>query len=112
MSLARGTIVYGDDPFKGDAASRPWVVINSPTMPFHGEQYIVLTLTTKTWYEDRIPIDDADIVDGGLPDHSAVLPWAVSSLDPEHINRELAVLDEGVVDDACDALGEYLGIQS
>jgi len=112
MSLVRGTILYGDDPFKGNAASRPWVVISSPTMPFHGEQYIVLTLTTKTWYEDRIPIDDADIVGGGLPDHSAVLPWAVSSLNPEHINRELAVLDEGVVNDACNALGEYLGILS
>ena len=66
MSLARGTIVYGDDPFKGEAASRPWVVISSPTMPFHGEQYIVLTLTTKTWYEERILIDDSDIVDEGF----------------------------------------------
>ena len=111
MPLARGTIVYGDDPFKGESASRPWVVVNSPDMPFHGDQYIVLTLTTKTWYENRIPIGDADLVEGGLPDHSSILPWAVSSLDPEHVDRELALLDADVVDDACHRLAAYIGLR-
>jgi len=81
-------------------------------MPFHGEQYIVFTLTTKTWYEDRIPIGDVDLVEGGLPEHSSILPWAVSSLDPEHIDHELVLLDADVVDDACSIVVEYIGIQS
>lgn len=39
----RGDVVYGDDPFKGEGAARPWLVLsNHEGRPFHGEQYSVL----------------------------------------------------------------------
>lgn len=45
----RGDVVYGADPYKGDDAARPWLVLsNHEGRPFHGEQYITLSLTTKT----------------------------------------------------------------
>lgn len=45
----RGDVVYGDDPFKGDEDARPWLILsNHEERPFHGEQYIALTLTSKS----------------------------------------------------------------
>ncbi len=45
----RGDVVYGDDPFKTDEAARPWLVVsNHEGRPFHGEQYLALTLTTRS----------------------------------------------------------------
>ncbi len=112
MTFSRGTIVYGDDPFKGEDASRPWVVINTSEMPFYGDQYVVLTLTTKTWYDERLQITEADLVDGALPEQSSILPWAVASLDPDHIDRKLGQLDESTVNEAVVELVSYLGINS
>lgn len=55
----RGDIVYGADPFKGDDAGRPWLVIsNHADRPFHGEQYLVVTLTTKSWLDGLVEIPD------------------------------------------------------
>ncbi len=45
----RGDVVYGDDPFKGEEDARPWLTLsNHDDRSFHGEQYIALTLTTKS----------------------------------------------------------------
>lgn len=45
-----GDVVFGADPNKGDEAERPWIIIsNHDGQPFHGDQYIALTLTTKSW---------------------------------------------------------------
>lgn len=53
-ALKRGHVVLAPDPFKADDdATRPWVVINIEEHPFDGEQYIVMGLTTKAWYEFR-----------------------------------------------------------
>ncbi|GAB7020466.1 type II toxin-antitoxin system PemK/MazF family toxin [Halostagnicola bangensis] len=112
MTVSRGTIVYGDDPFKGEDATRPWVVISTTEMPFHGDQYVALTLTTKTWYDEHLPINETDLVDGGLPEQSSILPWAVASLSPDHITRELGQLDDSTVNEAVLELVSYLGVGS
>lgn len=86
------------------------MIVNTPEMPFHGEQYVVLALSTRTWYEERLPITDDDLLEGGLPEDSSVLPWAVSSIDPDDVDRELGRLDERIVDDAVHTLASYLGV--
>ncbi|KDE57495.1 growth inhibitor [Halostagnicola sp. A56] len=112
MTLDRGTIVLADDPFKGDGASRPWLVIGTDETPFHAEQHIALTLSTKTWYDERVPIDDDDdIIDGGLPKDSSILPWAVASVDATRIDRELGTLKEPLVDNVVRQLGSYIGLE-
>jgi mRNA-degrading endonuclease toxin of MazEF toxin-antitoxin module len=112
MTAPRGAIVYAAAPFKRGGAGRPWVIVNTPEMPFHGEQYVALALTTRTWYEERLSIADDDLLEGGLPEDSSILPWAVGSIDPDDIDRELGRLDERVVDDAVRALASYLGVRS
>ena len=111
MTVPRGTIVYAGDPFERGDAGRPWMIVNTPEMPFHGEQYVVLALSTRTWYEERLPISDDDLIDGGLPEESSILPWAVGSIGSNDIDRELGRLDEGVVDDAVRTLASYLGVR-
>ncbi|WP_331234818.1 hypothetical protein [Natronorarus salvus] len=65
MSAPRERIVGVDDPFEEGDAGRPWVIVNIPEIPFHGEQYVVLALSTRTWYDERLPIADDDLLAGG-----------------------------------------------
>ena len=111
MTHERGTIVFADDPFKGDDASRPWLIIGTDEAPFHGDQYIALTLSTKTWNDERIPIEDDDLIDGGLPKNSSILPWAIASVEATRIDRELGTLEETLVDDVVTEFGSYIGVE-
>lgn len=55
----RGDGVYGDNPFKGDEDARPWLILsNHERPPFHGEQYIALTSTSKSWMDEFIEIPE------------------------------------------------------
>lgn len=109
MTIERGAIVYAADPFKDGDTGRPWVIVNTSEMPFHGEQYVVLTLTSKSWYDERLTIDPEDLLEGELPVDSSVLPWAVASIDPADIDETIAVLRASVVDEAVCRLATYLG---
>jgi mRNA interferase MazF len=52
-----GDVVYGADPFKREMAVRPWLIISNPeNHPFYGEQYIAMTLTTRSWRDGSIKI--------------------------------------------------------
>lgn len=110
MSVDRGTIVYADDPFNPDGTGRPWVVINTPAMPYSDTQHVVLTLTSKTWHDDRIPIDDDDLAAGSLPETSSILPWAVAAIEADDIDETLGRVYESVVDEATKQFVSYLGL--
>ncbi|WP_247729914.1 type II toxin-antitoxin system PemK/MazF family toxin [Halovivax limisalsi] len=110
MGLERGTIVYADDPFKGADAGRPWLVCNTSQMPFAEQQSIALTLTTKTWYDERICIAATDVVDGELPRSSSILPWAIASIERDAIDERLARVAPSLVDEAILHCVSYLGL--
>jgi len=83
----RGDVVYGNDPFKGDSAARPWLVLsNHAGRPFHGEQYIALTVTSKSWMDGLIDIPEEGWLRGGTPDQSRIVPWGVQSIHREDID--------------------------
>lgn len=76
-----GDVVFGDDPFKGAGTARPWLVIsNHEGKPFHGDQYIALTLTTKSWHDGLVEIQGDDWMEGGTPADSRIVPLASSRL--------------------------------
>jgi mRNA-degrading endonuclease toxin of MazEF toxin-antitoxin module len=105
----RGDVVYGDDPFKGEEDARPWLVLsNHEGRPFHGEQYVALTLTSRSWMNDLIEIPETSWVRGGTPDESRVVPWGVQSLDREDVDFWQGRLDSDVVEKAVAALVEEL----
>jgi mRNA interferase MazF len=108
MTYERGDVVVAGDPFKNGDSGRPFLVVNNTDTPFHGEQYITLSLTTRTWYEERIPISDDDWVDGGAPVPSSIMPWSVISINHEWIDFYQGALAPTIVELAAERLSEYL----
>lgn len=105
----RGDVVDGDDPFKDGQTARPWLVLtNHEGRPFHGEQYIALTLTSKSWLDGLIYIAKQYWLRGGMPDESRIVPWGVQSVDDDDIDFWQGRLDGTLVDDAVAALVDEL----
>jgi mRNA interferase MazF len=105
----RGDVVYGDDPFKSAHTARPWLVLsNHEGHPFHGEQYIVLTLTSQSWLDGLVDIPKESWLRGGTPKQSRIVPWGVQSIDNEDIDFWQGRLEEDLVDEAVAALVEEL----
>lgn len=108
--LERGHVVLAPDPFKsGDDATRPWVVINNEHHPFDGDQYVVMGLTTKTWYDDRILLDESEYVHRRAPYDSSIVPHAVASLQPTLITNYVCRIRGDVIDRAVRVLLDYVG---
>ena len=105
----RGDVVYGDDPFKGEEDARPWLILaNHEGRPFYGEQYIALTLTSKSWMDGLIDIPRENWLRGGVPNVSRIVPWGVQSIDHDDIDFWQGRLDGDLVDEAVVALVEEL----
>lgn len=100
-----GDVAYGADPFKGAAAARPWVIVsNHEGRPFHGEQYVVLALTTQTWLDGLVELEESDRLRGGTPRESRIAPWSVQSVSREDIDYWQGRLDTAVVRSAVSSL--------
>lgn len=102
-----GDVIFGDDPFKEDG-ERPWVVVNNETHPFDGEQYVVMALTARTWYEERVPLDEDDFVRGSAPRDSAVVPHAVTSLQPHLVTEYVCRVRQETGGNAAEVLVDLL----
>lgn len=104
-----GDVVYGADPYKGEEAGRPWLIIsNHEGKPFHGDQYIGLSLTTRTWMDGLIEIDAQEWVEGGTPRESRIVPWAVQSISSSDIDYWQGRLSEQRVTEAVELLVDYI----
>lgn len=100
-----GDVVFGADPFKGDDASRPWLVIsNHEDRPFHGEQYIALTLTTQSWLDGLIEIPEDAWLRGGTPQENRIAPWSVQSLAVDDIDFWQGTIQNELLETAIAAL--------
>lgn len=109
MSYTRGDVVVATDPFTDDdTTGRPFLVVNRPEMPFHGEQYVCLSLTTRTWYDERLPLTADDWVDGGAPESSSIMPWSVNSVKDEWTEFRQGTLRDGVVERAAAEFTRYV----
>lgn len=107
--LARGHVVLAPDPFKSaDDATRPWVVINNETRPFDTQQYVVMGLKTRTWYDERIPLEPTDFRHRTAPRDSSIVPHAVASLAPMLMTDYVCRVRDDPLDRAVDALSGYL----
>lgn len=108
-ALKRGHVVLAPDPFKADdEATRPWVVINTEDHPFDRDQYVVMGLTTKTWYKARLPLETDDYRHRGAPHESSIVPHAVTSLQPSLMTDYVCRIREEPLDRAVEVLLEYL----
>ena len=109
MTVGRGDVIVATDPFKeDDTTGRPFLILNRTETPFHGQQYITCSLTTRTWHEDRIPLMDDHWVEGGAPKSSSIMPWSVNSIKSDWISFRQGRLNENIVDQAVAQLREYI----
>lgn len=107
--LERGHVVLGPDPFRSDDdATRPWVVVNDERHPFDKQQYVVMGLTTRTRYDERIPLDEEGFRYRSAPRDSSIVPHAVASLKPALVTDYVCRIRDGVLDRAVETLVEYL----
>ena len=104
-----GDVVYGTDPYEGTGPGRPWLVVsNHEGRPFYGEQYITLALTTKTWMEGLIEIEEVAWTRGGTPEKSHIVPWGVQSVGSVDIDYWQGRITPRLAGEAVDALVEHL----
>jgi hypothetical protein len=108
MSRERGDVVVATDPFKDESTGRPFLVVGRDDTPFHGEQYIALALTTRTWHDERIALKEGYWVDGGAPESSSIMPWSVNAVKSEWIAYRQGTLHKDVVDRAVDRVVSYI----
>lgn len=109
MTWPRGTVVVAADPFRDEeGAGRPFLLINRRDVPFHGDQYIALSLTTRTWHDDRIPIEADHWDEGGAPTSSSIMPWSVNAITDGWIDYRQGALHEESVETAVARLTEYV----
>lgn len=108
MSYERGDVVEVGDPFNEHKESRPFVIVNTGDHPFHGDQYIAVTLTTKQWYENTLAISNDDFLDGGIPRTSSIVPWGVILPSHSDVRDHFGRLQEPVVSETIDHLVRYL----
>jgi len=107
MDPKRGDIVWSADPFKDDeTAGRPWLVVGNEAQPFRAEQPMTVALTTSG-HERALEIDSSIWVNGGLPQRSYALPWAVHAPRSEDIAETIGRLQQSFVDRTANALHSY-----
>mgnify|MGYP007038813712 CR=1 FL=1 len=107
--LKRGHVVLAPDPFTADDdATRPWVVINNEAHPFDTQQYVVMGLTTRTWYDEWIPLNTDDYRHRTAPQESSIVPHAVASLTPVLMTNYVCRIRDGPLDRAVETLVDYL----
>lgn len=100
-TFERGDVVYGDDPFKSGEDGRPSLILsNHEGRPFHGDQYIALTLTTRSWMDGLIDIPADAWIRGGTPAESRIVPWGVQSIARADVDFWQGRLRDGIVAEA------------
>jgi len=107
--LKRGHVVLAPDPFKTtDDATRPWAIINNEQHPFDNEQYVGMAMTTQTWYDKRIPLEEGDYRHRTAPRESSLVPHAVTALKPSFMTDYVCRICESPLDRAVAELATYL----
>ncbi|SEP26719.1 PemK-like, MazF-like toxin of type II toxin-antitoxin system [Halogranum amylolyticum] len=110
MLLEQGAIIWAVDPFKDNGEGRPWLVIGNSEAPFHGEQYICLALTSKTYHDEALPLREDDYDDAPLSMQSHIMPWSVATIERKDIERYVTAVGRHPLEKALERLGRYIDI--
>ncbi|WP_313694722.1 type II toxin-antitoxin system PemK/MazF family toxin [Halorarum halobium] len=108
----RGDVVWHPAPYKDDPdAGRPFVILSDEYHPYHGEEYIVVALTTVS-RPQALPLADTDWTRGGTLRDSYVSPWYVMSLKGANFDAGVGQLRDTTVDRIASEIGAYVGADS
>jgi len=82
MAYPQSAIVITEDPF-GNTPKRPYLIISNDHVPFYGQEYIAVVITT-TARTEAIELTTNRFETGRLPRTSYVSPWSV--LDTQRLD--------------------------
>lgn len=100
-SVRAGQLTLGEDK------QHPWLVVNTDTHPFTGEQYIAVATSTKE-YDDSLALSEPIRMVGGVPQESYVSPWEVHSPRSEEFVAWQSHVTYSFVEQVIDQLRTYL----
>jgi len=106
-NLDRGDIVWASDPLS--EKGRPMLVLGAPQLPNHGTQLITLLISTKTYHEQSITLQDTDYAGDPLGERSHVLPWSIATLtSTADVDHYLTSLVDERMEDVANQLIDYI----
>jgi len=108
-AIQNGDIVWSDDFYKDGDAGRPLLVVGTVEMDAHGMQYVCVALTSRTYHERSIEIQEQDYEDAPLPLESHALPWVFQTLSREHLRRYKTCITDEKLDAIIEAASHYIG---
>ena len=106
MAYPQGAIVIAEDPF-GSNPKRPYLILSNDHVPFYGQEYIAVVITT-TARTEAIKLTDNRFEMGRLPRTSYVSPWSVLTLKDWMITKQPAKATNATVDDVRQEMETYL----
>lgn len=105
----RGEVVWYPAVFAD--YDRPFLLISTDAHPFHGEEYIGLSVTT-TALDRAIPITDDDWVIGELPNRSYIKPWNPVVVKADGIRSVAGAIEPDLLSRAVTELATICGVPS
>ena len=106
MAYPQGAIVIAEDPF-GNNPKRPYLLLSNDHVPFYGQEYVAVVITT-TARTEAIKLTDNGFETGRLPRTSYVSPWSVLTLKDWMITKQPAKATNATVDDVRQEMETYL----
>ncbi len=106
MAYPQGAIVIAEDPF-GNNPKRPYLILSNDHVPFYGQEYIAVVITT-TARTEAIELTANRFETGRLPRTSYVSPWSVLTLKDWMITKQPAKATDATVDDVRQEMETYL----
>ncbi|SEH63240.1 hypothetical protein SAMN05192561_11615 [Halopenitus malekzadehii] len=85
------------------------LVLGSPEFPNHGVQFITVLISTKTYHEDSLTLQNDDYDDDPLGERSHVLPWSLVTLNSAaDVDHYLTSLVDERTEDVASQLIDYI----
>ena len=106
MAYSQGAIVIAEDPF-GNTSKRPYLVLSNDQVPFYGQEYIAVVITT-TARTEAIELTANRFETGQLPRTSHVSPWSVLTLKDWMITKQPAKTTDATVDEVRREMEGYI----
>lgn len=112
---AAGDVVWGPDAFHDDdpaltlGNSRPWLIINGPTYPGNGDQYLVCAMTSGSGTGDQFVAVPQDKWTEGMPrKRSFVDTETVFTMKSNWIENAVGTIDRDILQRARRLVKSYL----
>ncbi len=106
MSYSQGAIVIAEDPF-GTNPKRPYLILSNDQVPFYGQEYIAVVVTT-TARPEAVELTASRFETGRLPRTSYVSPWSVLTLKDWMVTKQPAKATDATVDEVRREMETYI----